>query len=162
MVMLSKVYGGFHIFPRTVTAKCLQTGHNFVLSNRFTFAERYFSLLSFHSCRLEGPGIESRWGQIFCTRPYRCCGPPSLLCNRYLVSFLGVKRPGRGVNHPTSYSAEVKETVQLYLYSPFVLILCFRVSLTVLSNDFYNTRLSKKQSTSRTHQKMCKNWAVTF
>jgi hypothetical protein len=33
-------------------------------------------------------------------------------------SFLGVKRPGRGVDHPPSSSAEVKERVGLYLYSP--------------------------------------------
>jgi hypothetical protein len=32
-------------------------------------------------------------------------------------SFPGVKRPGRGVDHPSS-SAEVKERVELYLYSP--------------------------------------------
>jgi len=31
-------------------------------------------------------------------------------------SFLGVKRPGRGVDHPSPSSAEVKERVQLYLY----------------------------------------------
>ena len=30
----------------------------------------------------------------------------------------GVKRPGRGVDHPPPSSAEVKERVQLYLYSP--------------------------------------------
>jgi hypothetical protein len=33
-------------------------------------------------------------------------------------SFPGVKRPGRGVDHPPSSSAEVKEKVELYLYSP--------------------------------------------
>jgi hypothetical protein len=33
-------------------------------------------------------------------------------------SFPGVKRPGRGVDHPPAYSAEVKERVELYLYSP--------------------------------------------
>ena len=32
-------------------------------------------------------------------------------------SFPGVKRPGRGVDHPPTSSAEVKERVQLYLYS---------------------------------------------
>jgi hypothetical protein len=32
-------------------------------------------------------------------------------------SFPGVKRPGRGVDHPPSYSAEVKERVDIYLYS---------------------------------------------
>jgi hypothetical protein len=32
-------------------------------------------------------------------------------------SFLGVKRPGRGFDHPPSSSAEVKERVELYIYS---------------------------------------------
>ena len=31
--------------------------------------------------------------------------------------FRGLKRPGRGVDHPTPSSAEVKERVELYLYS---------------------------------------------
>jgi hypothetical protein len=31
---------------------------------------------------------------------------------------LGVKRPGREVNHSPPYSAEVKECVELYLHSP--------------------------------------------
>jgi hypothetical protein len=35
-------------------------------------------------------------------------------------SFPGVKRPGRGVNHPPPSSAEVKERVEIYLYSPSV------------------------------------------
>jgi hypothetical protein len=30
----------------------------------------------------------------------------------------GVKRPGRGVDHPPPSSAEVKERLELYLYSP--------------------------------------------
>ena len=34
-------------------------------------------------------------------------------------SFPGVKRPGRGVDHPPLSSAEIKERVELYLYSPF-------------------------------------------
>jgi len=32
--------------------------------------------------------------------------------------FPGVKRPGRGVDQPPPSSAEVKERVELYLYSP--------------------------------------------
>jgi hypothetical protein len=32
-------------------------------------------------------------------------------------SFPGVKRPGRHVDHPPPSSAEVKERVELYLYS---------------------------------------------
>jgi len=33
-------------------------------------------------------------------------------------SFLGVKRPGHGVDHPSASSAKVKERVEIYLYSP--------------------------------------------
>jgi hypothetical protein len=33
-------------------------------------------------------------------------------------SFLGEKRPGRSVDHPPTSRAEVKERVELYLYSP--------------------------------------------
>ena len=50
---------------------------------------------------LDVSGIESRWGgEIFRARPDRHWGPPSLLYNGYRVSFPGVKRPGRGVDHP--------------------------------------------------------------
>ena len=50
---------------------------------------------------LEGPGIESRWGEIFRTYPDRLRGPPSLLYNVYRV-FAG-RKVGRGViltTHP--------------------------------------------------------------
>jgi hypothetical protein len=39
-------------------------------------------------------------------------------CTMVTGSFPGVKRPGRGVDHPPLSSAEVKERVQLYLYFP--------------------------------------------
>jgi hypothetical protein len=69
--------------------------------------------------RLVGPGIESReGGEIFRTRPDRPWRPPGLLYNGYRASFPEVKRPGRGVDHPPSSSARVKERVELYLYSP--------------------------------------------
>jgi hypothetical protein len=57
------------------------------------------------------------WGGIFRTRPDRPCVPPSLV---YMgtVSFPGVKRPGRGVDHPPSSDAEVKERIELYHYTP--------------------------------------------
>ena len=35
-------------------------------------------------------------------------------------SFSEVKRPGCGVDHPPPSSAEVKERVELYLYSPYM------------------------------------------
>ena len=66
---------------------------------------------------LDGPGIEFRWGEMFRTRPDRPWGPPSLLYNGYRVSFPGVKRTGRGVEHPSPSSAEVKERIELYIYA---------------------------------------------
>jgi hypothetical protein len=39
--------------------------------------------------------------------------------NMDTVFFPGVKRPERGVNHPPPSSAEVKERVDLYVYSPY-------------------------------------------
>jgi hypothetical protein len=39
-------------------------------------------------------------------------------CTMGTGSFLGVKRPGRGADHPHPSSAEVKERVKLYIYFP--------------------------------------------
>jgi hypothetical protein len=44
--------------------------------------------------------------------------PSNLLYNGYWVSFPGVKRPERGVNQQSTSSAEVKQRVELCLYSP--------------------------------------------
>jgi len=54
----------------------------------------------------------------------------SLLYNGYRI-FPGIKRLGRGVEHPPASSAEVKERVELYLYSPSGRFLaCSRVNFT--------------------------------
>jgi hypothetical protein len=68
---------------------------------------------------LDGPGFECQWGDISRSRPDRPWGPPSLLYNGYRFSFPGVKRQGRGVNHPLQSTADIRERLQLYLYSPF-------------------------------------------
>jgi hypothetical protein len=60
-------------------------------------------------------------GKFFGTRPDQPWGPLNLLYNGYRLSFPGVKRPGRGVNHPPSSSAEVKGRVELYLCPPLCL-----------------------------------------
>jgi len=39
-------------------------------------------------------------------------------CTMGTGSFPGLKRPGRGVDHPLSSSAEVKGRVEPYLFSP--------------------------------------------
>jgi hypothetical protein len=56
-------------------------------------------------------------GEIFRTCPDRLCGPPSLLYKEYRV-FPGGKSAGAWRWPPTPSSAEVKERVELYLYSP--------------------------------------------
>jgi hypothetical protein len=50
------------------------------------------------------------------TRP--ALGPTQPPIQGYRVSFTGVKRSQRGVDHPPSSSAGIKERVELYLYSP--------------------------------------------
>jgi hypothetical protein len=69
---------------------------------------------------LDGTGIKSQWGG----ENFRTCsdwsrGPPSLLYNGYWVFPVG-KAAGmwRGVDHPPQSSADVKERVELYIYSP--------------------------------------------
>ena len=62
-------------------------------------------------------GSNSGAGEIFRTRTDQLWGPSSLLHNGHRV-FPAVKRPERGVDHPPPSSAEVKERVELYLYSP--------------------------------------------
>ena len=67
---------------------------------------------------LDGPGIESLWGRNFRIRQDRPWGPPNILYNGYRV-FPGGKAAGEWSWPPTLSSAEVKERVALYLYSPF-------------------------------------------
>jgi hypothetical protein len=52
--------------------------------------------------------------EIFRTPPDRLCGPPNLLYNGRRFSFLGVERPGCGIDYPPLPSAKVKQKIQLY------------------------------------------------
>ena len=67
---------------------------------------------------LDGPGIESQWGARFSAPVQTGPAVHSASYTRGSGSFPELKRPGRGVEHPTPSSAEVKEKVELYLYSP--------------------------------------------
>ena len=64
---------------------------------------------------LGGTGVESRWKRDF-PHPSRRLGAHPDSYTMGTGSFPGVKRPGRGVNHPPPSSAEVKVRVELYLY----------------------------------------------
>ena len=62
-------------------------------------------------------GLNPSGDKIFCTHPDWAWGPPSLLYNKYQVFFPQVKHPEHGINHPPPSRTEVKESVQLHLYS---------------------------------------------
>jgi hypothetical protein len=67
---------------------------------------------------LNGPGIESRWRRDFphLSRPtLRPTQPP---VQRVPGLFRGKVRPGRDADPSPPSSAEVKNRVELYLYSP--------------------------------------------
>ena len=67
---------------------------------------------------LDGPGIESRWGARFSSPVQTGPGAHPASCTMGNGSFTGIKRPERSVDHPTPSSAQIKERVELYLYSP--------------------------------------------
>ena len=67
---------------------------------------------------LDGPGIESRWGARFSVPVQTNPGAHPASYRMGTGSFLGVKRPGHGNDYPPPSSDEVKERVELYLYSP--------------------------------------------
>ena len=45
------------------------------------------------------------------------CGTHPASYTMGTVSFPGINRPGRGIDHPPPSTAEIKERVELYLYS---------------------------------------------
>jgi len=62
--------------------------------------------------------------------------------------FNGVKRPGRGVNHPPTSSAKVKEGIGLCLYSPLGLcglsqgeLFLFTATVLLQTVDLENSKL---------------------
>jgi hypothetical protein len=58
---------------------------------------------------LDGPGIESRWGARFFAHVQSGPEAHPASCTMGTGSFPGVKRPGRGADHPPPSSAEVRK-----------------------------------------------------
>ena len=67
---------------------------------------------------LGGPGIESRWRRDFSAPVQTGPGTHPASYTMGTGSFPGLKRPGRGLDHPLPSSIGVKERVELYLNSP--------------------------------------------
>jgi hypothetical protein len=80
---------------------CLQTGQSTLLSNAQPF---------------HGPGFKPRWEEILRTHKDRFWGTSCFLYGELRVSFVTVKRQGRGVDHPPSSSAEAECGVELQAY----------------------------------------------
>ena len=99
-----------------------------MITERIIFVSRGITVLCDAVCRdssvgietrygLDGTGIESRWGVRFSTTVRTGTGGHPASYTTGTGSFPGVKRPGRGVDHPPPYSAEIKEKVELSLSS---------------------------------------------
>ena len=66
---------------------------------------------------VDGPGIESRWGRDFPASVQTDHGAYPASCTMGTGSFPGVKRAGRGADHPPPSKCRGQERVGLYLYS---------------------------------------------
>jgi hypothetical protein len=120
-LMLKQV---MHVFSRHRTWSVLLANICVLLKHNVTsYIPDFLVLLSGSSVSLatryglEGSGIESRWGRDFPHLPDRASSPHSLLCNGCRV-FPGGKAAGAWLWPLTPSSDEVKERVELYLYSP--------------------------------------------
>jgi len=72
-------------------------------------------------CGLESPGIESRdRGDVFRRCPQLSWEPTSLLYNGHQLSLQGVKRSGRGADHPLPSSDAFTNGLEPYLLHPSV------------------------------------------
>jgi hypothetical protein len=91
---------------------------NYFLSCLFYLGRRDSSVGIATGYGLDGPGIDSRWGETYSAPVQTGPGAHPASYTMGTGSFSGVKRPGRGVDHPPPSSAEVKEGLELYLYSP--------------------------------------------
>ena len=77
------------------------------------YRNRYSDSLQVRPLRISKPDVE----EIFHARPDLLWSPTSLLCNGHRIFSPWVKR---GVKHPRASSAEVKEIIVVYGYSPTV------------------------------------------
>jgi hypothetical protein len=116
-----------------VTRECrrLQNEELYDLYSSLDHGPGYLSRYS-DSLRTGRPGdrfpVEDEIFRSRADRPWGLAHPA--YCTMGTGSFPGVRRPGNGDDHPSS-SAEVKESIKLYLYSSlWAFVACFRVTFT--------------------------------
>ena len=66
---------------------------------------------------LDGPEIESQWRARFSALVQTGFVTQTASYTMGTVSFPGAKRPEHGLDHPPPFSADIKDGVQLHLYS---------------------------------------------
>ena len=105
-------------------------------SSNSLFPDRVSSVGAGTRYSLYGPGIESQWRARFSATAQTGPGAHPASYTIGTGSFLGVKRPGRGADHPPPSSVGVKERVELYMCSPlWAFVDCCR-ELAVYSKAF--------------------------
>ena len=88
---------------------------------------------------LDGPGIESRWGRDFPHPSRPVLGSTHLVYNRYRV-FPGVKRPGRGADHPPPS----RKSRAAPLLSLWAFVACYGRSFTHISSLYLQKRRCRR------------------
>jgi hypothetical protein len=119
----------------SVSLQCMYLGF-FTISSKKTLQSQWYYYpvtLTIVPVTSDGPGQRSRYSDLlragrsgdripvgarFSAPVQTGPGAYPASCAMGTVSFPGVKRPGRGVDHPPPSSAKVKGRVELYLYSP--------------------------------------------
>ena len=80
--------------------------------------------------RLDGPGIESRWRLDISAPVQTGAGAHPVFYTMVTGSFPGVKRLGRGVEHPPHLAPRVKSTA-IHLFHFSSIVACSRVNFTL-------------------------------
>ena len=130
-------------------------------------------LVKVRDCTCSGPGERSRYSDSLragrswdgipleprFSVPFRqALGTTQLLLKGYWAYLLGVKRPGRGINHPPHSSAEVNERLGIYLYyppEPCWPVLRWTFTFTALKRSTVKAATSRRLQIFRA---MCLRW----
>lgn len=96
----------------------------------------------------DGPGIESHWGRGF-PQPFRPT-PGSIQPPAQWISFPGINRPERGIDHTPPSSARLKKKKRHISTTVWVFMACHRVNFafhaSVCTNSVYNFKPFVKSS----------------
>jgi hypothetical protein len=81
---------------------------------------------------LDGPGIESQWGARYAAPVQTCPWAQPASYTMGTGSFLGVKQPGRGVDHPPHLAPRLKKELRYTVIFPLGLRGCSKANLPLL------------------------------